>query len=515
MTEKSEFQPLYFRESLDIINPYGCVGVVTLWSQRSRVRRRFEECGIDLAPNSSPIVAFGNLYGNGLKHLIVNLLHNPQITHLIVCGNDRSGSRQELEGFFARGVEPHTTLGVQHNRIIGTKRLIDARLSPGLFKNPPRVLSLGDITEADFDKSLGDFFNAPGRSCAAGLDNCGATGIERVRIKLTEPQVASFPCNHRGFTIIKETPLEAWKELIFCLHRFAPVVNLGARKGNRKELQNVKVVVERPVEEPAELLAHYGFDLEAFHLYQERLLSPALRGDETYNYGNRINAYFGVDAISECIKRLRDNIQDRGAFIGLWDARSDLTTHQGRPCMVSIFLRVFDDRLTLNATFRVHNAIDAWLQNLYGLMRLQDVISSGIGIQPGAITIISHSIGINTADYERVLGVIKEKEKRLEFTPDPHGQFIIDVEDGFIVATHIYEGNVIARYKSKKAERIQYEIKRDHAISDIAHAIYIGRQLEQAEQRIRKGKREEGGSTPPSPPLQGVGWGTPATKKPP
>ncbi|KJU84265.1 protein containing Thymidylate synthase [Candidatus Magnetobacterium bavaricum] len=480
MTEKrSEFQPLYFRESLDIINPCGCVGVVSLWSERSRVRRRFEECGIDLAPDTSPIAAFGNLYGNGLKHLLVNLLYNPQISYLVVCGNDRSGSRQELEGFFARGVEAHVSLGVQHNRIVATNRLIDARLSPGLFKNPPTVISLGDITEPDFDKRLVGLFRS------AGFKNCGVVDTERVRIELTEPQVASFPCNHRGFTIIKETPLEAWKELIFCLHRFAPVVNLGAKKGHRKELQNVKVVVERPAEEPADLLARYGFDLEAFHRYQQRLLSPDIRGDETYNYGNRINAWFGVDSISECVRKLRDNPQDRGAFIGLWDARSDLTKHQGRPCMVSIFPRVFDGRLTLNAIFRTHNAVDAWLQNFYGLMNVRDVISRGIGIPPGAVTIISHSISINTADYERVLGVIEEKEKRFEFTPDPHGQFDIKVEDGLIVATHIYEGNVIAQYKSKKAERIQYELKRDHAISDIGHAIYIGRELEKAESTLK------------------------------
>ncbi|MBV6341660.1 DUF4346 domain-containing protein [Candidatus Magnetobacterium casense] len=490
MNDKNDFQPLYFRESLDIVNPCGCVGVVTLWSERSRVRRRFEEWGIDLAPDTSPIAVFGNLYGNGLKHLLVNLLHNPQLTHLLVCGNDRSGSRQELEAFFARGVEAHTALGVQHNRIIGTRRLIDARLSPELFKHPPTVISLGDINETDFARRLGEFFST------TDLGNCGMADTERVRIELVEPQVASFPCNHRGFTIIRETPLEAWKELIFCLHRFAPVVNLGPRKGNRKELQNVKVVVERPAEESAELLARYGFDLEAFHRYQQRLLSPDIRGDETYNYGNRINAWFGVDAISECIRKLRDNPQDRGAFIGLWDARSDLTTHQGRPCLVSIFLRTFEpgaswsekeSRLTLNAVFRTHNAVDAWLQNFYGLMNIRDVISSGVGIPPGAITIISHSISINTADYERISGVVGEKEKRFEFTPDPHGQFDVGVEDGFIVVSHIYEGSVIARYRSKKAERIQYELKRDHAISDIGHAIYIGRQLQQAEQKL-KGK---------------------------
>ncbi|MBF0342857.1 MAG: hypothetical protein HQL06_01375 [Nitrospirae bacterium] len=481
LTERNEFQPLYFKDSLDIINPHGCIGVVTLWSQREWVIRRFKECGLDLAPESSPIAVFGNLYGNGLKHLIVNLLYNPQITHLVVCGNNRSGSLQEMEGFFKDGVEVHETLGVRHNRVIGTNRLIDVRLSPGLFKRPPQVVSLGDVAGVDFDKRLRAFFHFPFQIAQDEIP-------ERIKIELTEPEVASFPCNHRGFTIIKNTPLEAWKELIFCLHRFAPVVNLGPRKGCRKELQNVKVVVERPAEEPAGILVKYGFDIEAFHQYQERLLSAELRADEPYNYGNRINAYFGVDAISVCIGKLRANSQDRGAFISLWDGRSDLTSDVSTPCMVSIFLRVFEGSLTLTATFRVHNAVDAWLQNFYGLIRLQEVICRAIDVPSGAITVISHSVGTNTADYERVLGVIKEKEKRFEFSPDPHGQFSISVEEGVIIVKHLYEGNVINQYMSKKAERIQYELKRDRAISDIGHAIYIGRQLERAESCLLSGK---------------------------
>ncbi len=40
------------------------------------------------------------------------------------------------------------------------------------------------------------------------------------------------------------------------------------RKGERIELQNVKVIVEDPVDDPAEDLARYGFSLEHFHDYQ-------------------------------------------------------------------------------------------------------------------------------------------------------------------------------------------------------------------------------------------------------
>ena len=65
-----------------------------------------------------------------------------------------------------------------------------------------------------------------------------------MKIELPTIKVHYFPSNPRGHQIIKETPLEAWKELIFCLHRFGHHVNLGPKKGERIELQNIKVVVE-------------------------------------------------------------------------------------------------------------------------------------------------------------------------------------------------------------------------------------------------------------------------------
>ena len=91
-------------------------------------------------------------------------------------------------------------------------------------------------------------------------------------------------------------------------------------------------------------------------------------------------------------------------------------------------------------------------------------------------------------EYDRAFIVVKEKEKQLEFESDPNGQFRITVEQDQIAAHHIYGGEVIHEYRSTKAERIQYEIKRDHAISDIAHAIFIGRELAKAERCLQTGE---------------------------
>ena len=74
-----EFKPLYFADKLTIINPHGTIGVVTLWSKVDYVIERFRQAGVDLDPATSPIAVFGNLYGNGLREMLRNLLYNPQI----------------------------------------------------------------------------------------------------------------------------------------------------------------------------------------------------------------------------------------------------------------------------------------------------------------------------------------------------------------------------------------------------------------------------------------------------
>ena len=98
------FIPLYFQDKLTIVNPAGTIGVLTLWSKVDYVMERFRQAGIDLDPATSPIAVFGTLYGNGLRELLRNLLYNPQIRTLLVCGRNRSGSFEELQKFFHDGL---------------------------------------------------------------------------------------------------------------------------------------------------------------------------------------------------------------------------------------------------------------------------------------------------------------------------------------------------------------------------------------------------------------------------
>ncbi len=478
-----EFVPLHFGQKLRIVNPYGRLGVITLWSRTEFVEQKLKQMGVDLDPGTSKIAAIGNLYGNGIPHLLRNLLYNPQIRDLVICGANRSGSAEEIIAFFENGLEETTSLGEKVMRIKGTSRIIDGLVSPADFAEAPRFFRLGDLSDKDELQKLCIYiqnFEPPTQACLA-----------RLQIELPEVKVEYYPSEPRSHCIAADAPIEAWRELVFRLVRFGHLTHL--RKGDRQELQNVKVVIRNPEPDSPAELKKFGINPEELASYQNDMLDPGLPEDQAYTYGNRIRRYFGFDSLEKFAERLRENPQDRDCYLALWDSRSDIDADDA-PCLVSVFFRVFDEKLTLTACYRTHNALDAWLKNVYGLMRVQREVARKTGIEPGALTVISHSISIDPSKYDYARRVANAKAFKFEL--DPNGQFLftVDTEAREIVVQHVSDdGILLHEYRSPKSQRIQHELARDCAISDISHAIYVGRQLARAEICLKTGEefREE------------------------
>ncbi|MBM4295263.1 MAG: DUF4346 domain-containing protein [Deltaproteobacteria bacterium] len=508
-----KFEPLYFGDRLTVINPQGTIGVVTLWSRVDYVIERFRQAGVDLNPATSPIAVFGNLYGNGLREMLRNLLYNPQIQVLLVCGNNRSGSYEDLTNFFDQGLEPieeslisykRPELGedVPPCRIRGSKRIIDAMVQPELFGKKPRIEWLGDPTETIIlGKADDTIILTQIRVFFANFENLERCELEQSAANMKRPdsvpplpqvETLYFPSNPRAHQVVQEKPLDAYLDLVFLLTRFGRRVTL--KKGDRLELQNVKVVVEKPISEllapgfHAQLLA-LNIDPGKLGKYYMDFLEGDLRRDESYNYGHRLRKHFKIDAVKELASRLKADPEDRKSYFALWDSRQDLTGEGSRPCFVSVFFRKFEEKLTLTATFRTHNALDAWLLNLYGLMALQAEVAKEAGLPPeakGAITVISHSISVDPKELDRALMVAGKRKWKMRL--DPMGYFRVTLDGKEILVEHRFEDVTLKEYRGKKAARLQHEIARDAALSDINHAIYLGRQLAKAEMALKERK---------------------------
>ena len=496
-----EFIPLYFGDRLKVVNPHGVIGVVTLWSKPEYVMARFREAGVDLDPATSPIAVFGTLYGNGLREMLRNLLYNPQIQVLLICGHDRSGSRQELENFFGKGLEvvPESNINYAAEqrkpyRIIGTRRLIDGLVQPVLFELKPRIVWLGDPTttirsgrpeDAAILSQIRGFFSNFEKLERHSLEQSLRTMRRPLAVPpLPQVETLYYPSNPRAHQIVKDGPLEAWVELLYLISRFGRRVIL--KKGERLELQNIKVVVEDPRGVDPKILTAHNLDPEKISRYYQAFLEGDLRPDEAYTYGHRLRAYFKMDAVEVLAERLRQDPEDRKAYFTLWDNNRDLTAKESRPCFVSVFFRKFEEKLTLTAAFRTHNALDAWLLNFYGLMALQQEVARRADMTPGAIAVFSHSISIDPRELDRALAVVGKRQWKMHL--DPMGYFRVTIAGNEILVEHRTEDVTLKEYRGRTAAALQHQIARDVAISDINHAMYLGRQLAKAEMALKEGR---------------------------
>ena len=153
---------------------------------------------------------------------------------------------------------------------------------------------------------------------------------------------------------------------------------------------------------------------------------------------------------------------------------------------MSAFFRKFEDKLTLTATFRTHNALDAWLLNLYGMMALQQEVARRAGMTPGAITVFSHSISIDPRELDRALAVVEKRRWKMHL--DPMGYFRVTLDGNEILVEHRAEDVTLKEYRGRTAMSLQHQIARDMALSDLNHAMYLGRQLAKAEMALKEGR---------------------------
>ena len=497
------FVPLYHADLLDVVNPRGDVGLVTLWSPRRAVSRKLDESSL-LHPDTTRVAVMSNLYGDGMLAMFCNLLFNPQVRHLVAVGEDLGlGTCEEIEAFLRDGLEDDVMLGSAVKRVRGTSRVFpvvegfdEARLRGSLS-----FRYLGKLSRPGFAQELAGYLDTLPRG---DVD----PNAERVRVELPtglEPDHAYKPSQVGGHQVIRAAPLDCWEELVVRTVRFGRPVSL--RKGLRLELRNVKAVVTDPAPEPPEVLAEYGFDSDRFRAYQERILSPELPEGIAYTYGNRLRGYFpqpagGTDTLQSAIALLQEDPETRAAYISLWDDSRDLPPgSREKPCLTTLFFRRSEGRLTLTTTYRSHSLLGGWLENVYGLMAIQRHVAERVDMEPGEIAVISHSLGINPASprYELARRVCENRKRDDDFDrstgkyrlrEDPNGYFVVtaDTQRGCLVAEHRFGGVLIKRYESDRAATIERQVSADMAVSLVSHALWLGRELTAKEQALRAAK---------------------------
>ncbi|MFL5914003.1 MAG: thymidylate synthase [Gaiellaceae bacterium] len=491
--EALTFEALYHRDLLHIVNPRGDVGLITLWSPFRTVQRKLHE----LIGSQSRIAVVANLYGDGMYAMFCNLLYNPQVRHLVAVGEDLGlATCAEIEAFMERGLEDGKMLGKPVKRVPGTERVFPdvPEFDADRLRRTLTFRYFGKLSRAELTDELPQYL---GELPALPPD------ADRLRVDIPDSLDADYsfrPSEVTAHQVVRARPLHCWEELVVRTMRFGRPVQL--RKGPRIELLNAKAVVTEPVEEDAEVLGRFGFDLERFKAYQRRILDPELPEGISYTYGNRLRGYFGTDTLDAAVALLREDPESRGAYVSLWDTSADLA-EPGRatPCLTTLFFRRSDERLTLTATYRSHNLLWGWLENVYGLMAIQRHVAEQVGMEPGQITVVSNSLGIDPASPRYALARTIEDDWKTDdeldrvsgkysLREDPTGYFVVSVdrERGLIVAEHRYGGVLVKRYEADRAVTIEREVAADMAVSLVSHAMWLGRELTAKERQLREAR---------------------------
>lgn len=496
------FEALSLGDRVRIVNPRGDIGLITLWTPQRAVVRKLEAELPQALEADSRIAVIANLYGDGMFAMLCNVLHNPQIRHLVALGDDLGlGVPGELAAFLERGVERTAVLGEPVLRVPGTAR----HFPPAEGFDADRLRR--QVTFGYLGKLKA---GVPGPLAAAlsELPAPGPLGPDRVTVRSPEPDAGDTrrrPSDPLAHQVTRARPLDCWAELVVRTVRFGVPVTLA--KGARLELLNTKVVIADPSEESEEALEEAGFSLDRFRAYAAAMLDPALPEDIAYTYGHRLRGHYErggapLDTLEAAAAELRADPQSRKAYISLWDTEADLAdgaggNTPGSPCLATVFFRQSAGKLTLTATYRAHNLLTAWLQNVYGLMAIQRLVAERAGIEPGPITVISHSLSIDPASTR--LAAARALERRWNrdddhdrdsdkyaLREDPNGYFIVgvDAEAGELVAEHRMGGLLIGRYRGSRADDVAKQIAADMGVSLVSHALWLGSELQRHEQRL-------------------------------
>jgi thymidylate synthase len=504
-----DFQLAIAASGLMIVNPFGTVAVCSLWTPPGYLLEKIREKAGELLGEGSPIAVVGGLYGAGLKIMLRNLYHNPQVDTVILCGKDFSGAGEHLRKFF-RGEYERTGKKKLYAFESGEEReletivikgrktvyMTDELLLPEYFKWVPKITELSTDKDGLREEKLKHFLS--GYSPSPPLK--ASDRPEPIPL----PHLVSdvFPADSFAQVIVSDGILDGWSRLLWRLYRFG--VPVSFRKGKeRRELNNMKVVIKQPdvFDKEIAFSSPYNLSQEYIDSYQDELLKKEITLDGLpYTYGNRIRVHFEKDLLDMAARNLSGESDSRRAYIALWDNTTDMEAPDS-PCLVSLFFRKIESKVHLTATFRSHNATHAWPLNCFGLLKLMEYAVNTANSSPdkkdpntltiGSLTVLSLSMTLNTEDLDQVKDIIdREESSPYRMAEDPNGYFrlTLDRENHEIVVEHYnHADELLTEYRGKNTSDLSKKLYKAMAISDIGHAMYLGSQLERAWYALEKG----------------------------
>ena len=505
--------PKLYHDILKVKDPSNHVGICTLWTERGVVEKIVDKL---------PYNVIGNLYSaQGINAMIRNVMANPNIRTIVIWGSEMSLSGHSLLSFMKNGID-------EKRKIIKGRGEIEAEIPDEVVAEFRSKIEIVDLRGRTKDELI------------AKVEELSKTKKEPFSNKIrefpkTEPKVEVLPSEQTGFYVHGKTVAQTWLKLLNEIYKYGRPKHTRYSKNNElKEILNLTAVVES--EDPTnvyfpEYLPFERGELEAY--YAEIMTSREVPG-VAYNYGRRMRLHFGVDQI-QMMKELLKNRPDSKKMIAITtDPKLDWSNANNgdTPCLVMVLGSVQDSKFFLTCHFRSQDMVHGWPRNTFALRKLQKDIADYGGYPMGALTMITHSAHMYGDDFSLVENLLMDHyEKESGFTPSVHfdfdqrANFVVEVIpvgeaqnwDGWmeryktqavpiavqrelkrmppklvkLIRVTLGDpdgGTPLKIFEGRTAQEVAWQITDWEYVKIPAHAMYVGTELQRAEEAIARGE---------------------------
>jgi len=461
--------PIYFKENLICGNPKSEIGIATLFTPTQKIVEKISKEDFCVA---------GQLYSKeGINYILRNILANPSIRYLIVCGRDVSGSGKALVDFFEKGID-------ENYNIVGNKfAFIHKEISEEALELVRKNVKIKNLIGVQNPKEI-----------IKAIRVWRRVGTPFAKPQLfPEPkmeEISTFPTQEGVFRISEKYIGLCWLRILKLILRFG-TINESWYGNKTRELFNIVATISREDPFNPRIFPWFQVTKEDIEKYCSYIMNPK-KGEEIYSYGERLFNYSGINQVDEImVSFLKKYPNDRAAMAVIFDLHKDHKLPRS-PCMCLVQATAQDRKINLTAYFRSHDIFSAWVVNAFGLRRLQHYIAQKLSKELGFLTIFSNCAHI----YEERWKLAQEIVEKYGFQKRPYpfdsrGYFVISVDKKDIVAKlYSNEGKFLQEFRcngleEKAAIKMYNNMISAEAVSEISHAFDLGAELQKAEIAIK------------------------------
>ena len=465
--------PVFFKKNLIVGDPKQNIAICTLWSKKEIFTDK-------LSKDKYSVI--GNLYsGEGINYLLKNLLANPVIKYLVICGADLNKSSLALINFFKKGID-------EKGKIVDFDAYLHQNISPELVKVLRENVKIIDLRGRE--EELPELIKS----------------ISKKENQFISPVVLPDQINTEealtseiiGFKI-EGSLSKAWLQILDLIMKFGEIKK-SEHEFKQKEILDVVAVIKKDFS----LESYSGLEKKEIQNYINSFFSHE-ENDLEYTYGRRLFKFpfqrasnkfeaelkFFINQIERITEKIKKVHHSRRILACLWNPFVDLDS-KNPPCLTQITWNVKNGKLYQTSIFRSHDLFKAYLLNCLALRKLQENIAREADIPLGDMIVISQSAHIYSNSWERAEEILNNnyRNKELIFEEDQAGYFRIWLNGKEIVVQHYLRDGRKTKFKfrGKNPISIYRTILNENLVSKMDHAAYLGKELGRAKHCLENKK---------------------------